>query len=132
MSLLKRLGLVLRSFARTTGERIDRVAAEEELREAAAQPSQEVAPKPHAPETQVRSPQLDADCRYLGLTPTSDLPAIEAAWRRLASRADPKRFPPGSDEEKKAAEILKSLNEAYYRLREALNPTEGRFGRLEL
>ena len=68
----------------------------------------------------------------MGVKPGSDLDAVESKWRELVRRADPKRFPLGSEEERRAAEILNSVNGAYARIREDLNPTEGRFGRLEL
>lgn len=132
---------------RTTADRLDRIAAEEELREAEArrQAVEEMraaaahrAAPAGATAAQARpsiSPyvrRLAADYQRLGVSAGADLDAVEAAWRALATRADPKRFPAGSEEEKKAAEILSALNESYARIREALNPTEGRFGQLEL
>jgi DnaJ-domain-containing protein 1 len=131
MSILRRIALAIKSYVADTSERLERVAAEEELRQAnPSRPPEKSAPTPAA------APQdafgLAADYRYLGLEPGAGLEAVEQAWRRLASRADPKKFPSGSDEERKAAEILRSLNDAYSRLREALHPTEGRFGQLEL
>jgi hypothetical protein len=132
MSLLKRIGLVIRSYMADAGGRLDRVAAEEELRQSRARVRPEVASSQAAPVQSPQSTQLVSDYRFLGLEPGVGLAAVESAWRKLASRADPKRFPAGSEEEKQAAQILKSLNDSYSRLREALNPTEGRFGQLEL
>ncbi|MCX8053276.1 MAG: J domain-containing protein [Armatimonadetes bacterium] len=147
MSLLRRLALVFRSYLATTQERIDSIATDEQAREADARRKaveeinswegagelsrHKMAAAPRTTDA-VQQARLAADYRLLGLSPGADLAAVEEAWRRLASRADPKRFPAGSDEEKRAAEILKSINEAYGRIREVLNPIEGRFGKLEL
>lgn len=131
MSLLRRIALVIKSYVFDTADRLDRFAAEEELRQARTAPQPETA-APQAAPAAAEPSGLAADYRFLGLEPGADLAAVEEAWRRLASRADPKKFPAGSYEEKRAAEILRSLNDAYSRLRESLNPTEGRFGQLEL
>ncbi|MGC8863676.1 MAG: J domain-containing protein [Armatimonadota bacterium] len=147
MSIFRRIALVVRSYFATATERIGSVAAEEEARDVAARrkaleeiKSWESAndftragvPAPVGMTDAARQARLASDYRLLGLTPGADLAAVEEAWRRLAARADPKRFPAGSEEEKRAAQILKSINEAYERIRESLIPTEGRFGKLEL
>ena len=140
MGLIKRIVLIIKSYAHSANNRIEMLAAEEELRHAAgihktSPKSDSIDPISDASPAKVHSHatnQLSTDYLLLGIKPGSDLDTIESAWRRLALRADPKRFPSGSDEEKKAAEILKSINEAYERVREAMNPTEGRFGQLEL
>lgn len=138
MSILGRIGLVIRSYLKSTSDRIDSIAAEQELRQTSERKKllDEIhAGAPPAPPTPTASPhvaRLAADYKLLGLPAGADLPAVEGAWRRLSQRADPKRFPAGSEEEKRAGEILAKLNEAYARLREELNPTEGRFGQLEL
>lgn len=145
MSIFQRISLVIKSYLSATSSRMERVAAEEELRLAKARrealeeigKSSDANPgrpiqTPNYPVRQEVSAKLAADYRLLSVPVGSDLDAVEAAWRKLANRADPKRFPSGSDEEKKAAEILQAINEAYARLREVLNPTEGRFGQLEL
>lgn len=146
MGILRRLSLVVKSYIATANDRLDAMAADEEIRPAKSsgqardelakalekignldRPAASVPPRPRAP-----LEKLTSDFRLLGLDTTAGLSQVEAAWRRLALRADPKRFPAGSEEEKRAAEILGSLNEAYARIREALSPTEGRFGQLEL
>jgi len=147
MGLLTRIAIVIKSYVTAAGDRMERVAAEEELREAKARRKAleelksleaDQAASTSPPSRRVPSPppavseSLAADFRLLGLAPGADLTAVEAAWRKLAERADPKRFPAGSEDEKKAARILESINAAYARIREALNPTEGRFGQLEL
>jgi len=147
MSIFQRLVLVIRSYFATASDRIDEIAADEAAREAAARRKavEEIkswegtgglapgeTPSAARRADTVQQAKLAPDYRLLGLSPGADLAAVEEAWRRLAARADPKRFPAGSEEEKRAAEILKSINEAYERIRESLIPTEGRFGQLEL
>ncbi len=132
MGLLRRIGLVIRSYVASAEDKIDKVAAEEELRQAALNKHADL-PKQlsHTP-LQRSFSRLDAEYKILGIKPGADLHSVETAWRQLALRADPKRFPSGSEEEKAAAQILDSINKAYKRIREELNPTEGRFGNLEL
>jgi len=147
MGIIQRIAIVIRSYFATASDRIDEIAADEAAREAAARrnaveeiKSWEGAGGLARGETPVAAQRADtaqqaklaADYRLLGLTAGADLAAVEDAWRGLATRADPKRFPSGSEEEKRAAEILKSISEAYERIRESLIPTEGRFGQLEL
>jgi len=151
MSIIRRLALVLKSYLSAAKDQLDAVAREEDRREAeslrkaieelksSAETSEQI-PDGYSPSNLHSTPftpfsqtaDLAADYRILGLTPDADITAVETAWRNLASRADPKRFPAGSEEEKRAAELLKLINAAYARIREAVNPTEGRFGRLEL
>jgi len=147
MSIFQRIILIFRGYLSATNDRLERIAIEEEAREAkskkdAAKELDSLASSPTISHTEPvigTLPQqpsivsaLAADYKLLGLSPGADIEAIESAWRELARRADPKRFPPGSAEEKRAAEILRAINEAYARIREAVNPTEGRFGKLEL
>ena len=147
MGIVSRLALVLRSCLSATSDRLDRIASEEREREAeslrrameelkatqaAGAPGHRVSESVASASVRPEVARLSADYRLLGIAPGADLSVVEAAWRNLATRADPKRFPAGSEEEKRAAELLKSINEAYARIREALNPTEGRFGQLEL
>jgi DnaJ-domain-containing protein 1 len=143
LQIFRRISLILRGYVAATQDRVERVAAEEELRLANSRKrageeldSTRLLLK-HTGQKPIISPEsssniLAAEYRLLGVYQGADLDAVEAAWRGLASRADPKRFPAGSEEEKKAAEILDSVNDAYARIREQLNPTEGRFGQLEL
>lgn len=147
MGLFHRLGIVIRSYLASAEQAIDHAAAaEEELRDASARKRalEEVRAlqdetrdaldgvAPFRPRVSPEVQRLAADYKLLGVPIGAGLPAVEDAWRRLAVRADPKRFPAGSDEEERAAHLLKSINEAYERIREALNPIEGRFGNLEL
>ncbi len=73
-----------------------------------------------------------ADYRVLGVPVGSDFVTVQAAYEKLALRCDPRRFPDGSIEQKQAEVILARVNGAYESLRKRLDPTESRFGRLEL
>jgi hypothetical protein len=70
--------------------------------------------------------------RILGVPVGADLSTVQAAYENLAARCDPRRFPDGSAEEKDAQMILGKVNTAYDTLRKRLDPTENRFGKLEL
>lgn len=146
MGVFQRIVLIMKGYLSAASDRVERVATEEESRLAKARkqaleelkglsstdiPSTSIPTAPASTRTAPQQARLTADYRMLGIAPGSDLETVETAWRELARRADPKRFPSGSEEEKKAAEILRSVNDAYARIREAMNPTEGRFGRLE-
>ena len=136
MGVFERLIGIIRGYFTAASARIERAAEEAEHRaRLEAVRELEAGQTTRPPPVERPAPaqhQLTADYRLLGLPPGADLAQAEAAWRRLADRADPKRFPAGSDEEQRAAQILTSVNQAYARIRELLNPTEGRFGRLEL
>ena len=68
----------------------------------------------------------------LGIAPTEDLSKVQATYQQLAGRADSRRFPDGSMEQQAAAQILERINSAYDTVRRKLDPTENRFGKLEL
>jgi len=138
MSTLRRIVVALRSFfdklepiaviEDAPRDIVDRRKTLEVVRESLA--AYGIA-HPEAANTSV-AVDLASDYAVLGLTSEAKIEAVEAAWAQLARRADPKRFPEGSEESKRAAEILKKINTSYERIRESLNPTEGRFGKLEL
>ena len=70
--------------------------------------------------------------RVLGLDPGADLSAVDAAYKKLQERDLVHKFPEGSEEQKAAVEIFKRVDGAYDALRDALDPTAGRFDKLEL
>lgn len=72
-----------------------------------------------------------ADYRLLGVPIGGDLSAVEAAYKKLADRCDPRRFPDGSPEQRDAQRILERVNASYDVLRKRLDPTENRFNKLE-
>jgi len=96
----------------------------EEIASGAPRPAMSAAPQPASP--------LAIHYRVLGLEEGADLGAIEAAYHRLAKRCAPERFPEGSEEQQAAQEIFKRVDAAYNALRDALDPTAGRFDKLEI
>jgi curved DNA-binding protein CbpA len=68
----------------------------------------------------------------LGVPVGSDLGTVQSAFEKLARRCDPRRFPENSREQKDAQRILERVNVAFEALRKRLDPTENRFGKLEL
>ncbi len=73
-----------------------------------------------------------SDYRVLGVPIGSDLGTVQSAFEKLARRCDPRRFPENSREQKDAQRILERVNVAFEALRKRLDPTENRFGKLEL
>lgn len=83
------------------------------------------------PTTATNNPN-ESDYKMLGVPIGADLPTIQAAYEKLALRCDPRRFPDGSVEQQEAQKILARINVSYEALRRRLDPTESRFGKLEL
>lgn len=73
-----------------------------------------------------------SDYRVLGVPIGSDLGTVQSAFEKLARRCDPRRFPENSREQKDAQRILERVNVAFEALRNRLDPTVNRFGKLEL
>lgn len=119
--------------------RDDKELAENELNEAITPPAPQKRPTPSAASSRpAQSPASSAltdplyyHYRLLGLQPGADLAAVQSAYKRYAERANPARFPPGSEEEATAREIRKKLDTSYRILCEALDPTLRRFELLE-
>ncbi len=68
----------------------------------------------------------------LGAEPGETFGAIKRRYDRLSERADPARFPKGSEEARQAANIRTRVNAAFAVLRDAADPTDRRFGTLEI
>ena len=99
----------------------------------ASQPQPNVMPTiQNATTEQTSNDPNAADYKLMGVAPGGDLLTVQAAYEKLTARCDPRRFPDGSAEQKQAEAILGRINIAYDNLRKRLDPTESRFGRLEL
>ena len=72
-----------------------------------------------------------AHFKILGVPPGSDYAAVQTAYEQLANRLDANRFENEGDKAE-AARILERVNAAYEALRAILDPTQNRFGKLEL
>jgi hypothetical protein len=92
-------------------------------REMAEKVSPPVAPSANSP--------LAVHYRVLGVEEGADYATVQAAYSKLAERCAPDRFPDGSTERKTADEIRKRVDHAFDMLRDALDPTAGRFDKLE-
>lgn len=155
MSLSKRLRNIALSQIKAIKERLDRLDADIELAGTDASASAELAReargdaaaprKMRTPEEIARGPlpveapsqpqpqsPLAIHYRILGVPDGSDLDTVEAAYQRLIARCDPRRFAEGSEERATAEEIRKRVEHAYDALKGALDPTAGRFDKLEL
>jgi len=76
---------------------------------------------------------LERYYRILGVRSGAGLAEVEAAYRQLMERcAALDGAEEGTEERQIVAEIRSRVDEAYKALREALNPTAGRFDKLEL
>jgi hypothetical protein len=74
---------------------------------------------------------LERHYRVLGLSDGATLADVKAAYAKLAARCSPARFDAGSEEAAAAADILQRIEDAYNALSDALDPTAGRFDKLE-
>jgi len=83
---------------------------------------------------QVGVPSAEESKAYaiLGVSPGADYATVLAEYNQLATRCDPRRFPEGSEEQRQAQVILERINGALEVLRRRLDPTNHRFGKLEL
>jgi hypothetical protein len=75
--------------------------------------------------------RFTAEYALLGMTPGGDLEALETAYQARLGETRPERHPAGSAERRHAEAERREIVAAYERLRDALNPTETRFEKLE-
>ena len=68
----------------------------------------------------------------LGVNANASFTEIRDAYKRIDERSDPAKFPTGSPEAAKAADIRRRVREAFALLSEQCDPTERRFGTLEI
>ncbi len=78
------------------------------------------------------SAELARAYRTLGLPEGSDLATVRRAYRELSSRANPERFPEGSEERAKAEQIRSHIERAYQLLLRQLDPSGHRFRQLDI
>ncbi len=98
-------------------------------------PSPPAARPPTAPApSQSPGSPLTIHYRRLGVEDGADLGAVEEAYAKLRDSCQriKERVPKDSEELKSAEEILKRVDDSYNTLRDALDPTAGRFDKLEL
>jgi hypothetical protein len=161
MGISRRIQRILKGYVKTARERLDELEAELNARRELAEylepgsgastdlPSSKpvtardavssVRPTPPpspqgtpAASASQMSAELLSHFRLLGIPPTADLRQAQEAYKHLTARADPRRFPEGSEERQRAEQILQRIQQAYDAVRQHLDPTSARFDRLEL
>lgn len=75
---------------------------------------------------------LQTAYKILGIPPGSDFLTVQTAANKLRERCAPTRFPDGTQEQTEARLILQKVEEAYQVLQNALDPSAGRFDKLEI
>ena len=86
---------------------------------------------PAAKEANVSENTLAFHFKVLGLEEGADLPAVNSAYNKLMERCDPDRFVADSEEQKLVIDIRDRVKKSYVALRDAIDPTAGRFDKLE-
>ncbi len=79
-----------------------------------------------------QSSPLHKHYKVLGLPDGATMAEIDAAYQQLTERCGTLDGAQGSEESQIVTEIRTRVDEAYAALREALNPTAGRFDKLEI
>ena len=77
------------------------------------------------------SDPLEFHYRRLGVESGSDFATVQAAYHKLIARADPGRFPAGSEDAQLAEQIRQEIEASYKALRDELDTTARRFDLLE-
>jgi len=149
MSIPERLWRVVRGHWSSLGDRLDSV--EEKLAQAAAYeeladtlrpppPGRETAPPPAGPgragpaappPAAAGHDPLEASYALLQVEPGAGLEAVEEAYEARMDEIEPEKHPAGSADRRTLEARRSAVQAAYDRLRDALNPTETRFERLE-
>ena len=144
MSIPERLWRVVKGNWSLAAERIAETSARadayQELADALRQsPTPTLAPTPSGsavlPPAPPRLPgqydPLEAAYELLKVHPGADLQSVELAYRSRMGETKPELFQPGTPERALEDGKRAAIQAAYDKLRDALNPTETRFERLE-
>lgn len=153
MGITRRIQRIIKGYMKTARERLDDLEAELARREmeddlhpgdaggAKLPGTATPAPAGYSPITtgQDKVPdaeQLSADrqmsFRLLGLPPNATLEQLETTYAHLMKRADPTRFPEGSEERKRAEDIRHKIESAYRAVRDYMDSTYARMRRINL
>lgn len=146
MSIPERLWRVAKGHWDLAKERIEDVSARadayQELADALKQPSPPAAAPTTRPASSTSTPAasptpaghfdpLDAAYELLKVQPGTDLAAVEAAYQARITEIRPEQYAEGSVERAAVTARRAAVEAAYQKVRDALNPTETRFERLE-
>lgn len=141
MALGKRLSRLAKAHWNELLERVETILREEEAETAARQTAAEelqraIEPQFNAPTPPAATPKPETELqrayRVLGLSEDADLAAVRRAYRELIGRSDPNRFPEGSPEREKAAQIQQRIERAYQTLLLHLDHSAQRFRNLSV
>lgn len=157
MGMGRRIKHLIKGYMRTAREKLDDLEAELARRELEESLEPGKSAQQQAPNTRVQEPtytsrkielsdsgaaklssteNLTTDLinafRLLGLSPNATHEEARKEFKRLMSRADPARFPEGTEERRRAEQIVQKLQAAYDIIRQHLDPTSARFDRLEI
>lgn len=145
MALGRRITRLAKAHWNDLLERVETIIREEEAEAAARQTAADElnramqpqfdlnAPAaPAAPAKSVQQTELQRAYRVLGLSENADLAAVRRAYRELIARSDPNRFPEGSPEREKAAQIQQRIEQAYQTLLLHLDHSAQRFRNLSV
>lgn len=146
MALGKRITRLAKAHWNDLLERVETIIREEQAEAAARQTASEELSRamqpqfevdaPAAPSTKPAQPaqqtELQRAYRVLGLSEDADLAAVRRAYRELIGRSDPNRFPEGSLEREKAAQIQQRIEQAYQTLLLHLDHSAQRFRNLSV
>ncbi len=152
MGFTRRIQRIIKGYMKSARERLDDLEAELARRELeeSLEPGRRLEPQPQpsarptsvsevppAPATRhetagtTEAPgDLLAHYRLLGLPPNASLDDLERAYQSLMRRADPNRFPEGSEERRRAEEIRRRIQTAYTAIRDHMDATYARFKRI--
>lgn len=139
MSTGKRAYDILRAYASYEWDQLHPRGAntqseEQELQQALDQPwtiqKPNTAEAPSLPE--MPTDPVEKARAMLGVKEGDDFQTIHGVYADLMKRSRPDRFPAGSEERFKAERIRRFVQEAYKTLTDKMDPTERRFGSLEL
>ncbi len=87
---------------------------------------------PHAVRSNPSESELSRAYRTLGVPEGADLATVRRAYRELSTKANPERFPEGSEERAKAEQIKTHIDRAYQLLLQHLDQSGHRFRHLDL
>jgi hypothetical protein len=131
MSMPRRAYNILRGYVGREWDRIqgiEREYAQRELQESLDAP----VPSTAQPKNPLPVDEKARARRILGVGEAATFAEVRKAFERLHSRSDPARFPPNSEEARKAADIHRRVAWAYEQLADEFDVTDRRFGTLEI
>ena len=137
MALGRRITRLMKAHWGELVERVEQIIREETAEAAAAQELQDALdptrplPTRPTPIPPASDTAISRAYRVLGLPEGAELPQVRRTYRELIARSDPSRFPEGSPERAKAAQIHQRIEQAYQTLLLHLDPTAQRFRNLQ-